>query len=364
MSPSAKLRETRAPNQRMLRGPTHDPSVITASDNVSCGSSNSDPDDPSCPKGDGAQGRRDSPRRTDSPRLMEMEEGQAEGNEPHQMRNLSWMALHLRIAALEQSQAALIQRIAALEPVPPTLDSESLGQKVKVTFSPWRVLNSVLVLGAGAYKAVATLQGNTAGPTAVDWTVGVLWSLIVYWVSFLDDSTCGQSNWFFSYDLSPVLFIVLEDLVAMGLFAGIMVIALTTILRYEPAGVIPFVVVWCAATSGVGFLVLFPLARRWLLSTLRNLVSNRQLPHFPCGFKFVTSDWSVRNPPGLCIIGLLLMVLTKPVCPGRIVFSLNEGRFHFPIVTILAFFASGLIRMSYRMLTGCPLFSTYIISVF
>jgi hypothetical protein len=53
----------------------------------------SGPDDPSCPKGDGAQGRRDSPRRTDSPRLMEMEEGQAEGNEPHQMRNLSWMAL-------------------------------------------------------------------------------------------------------------------------------------------------------------------------------------------------------------------------------------------------------------------------------
>ncbi|KAJ7887284.1 hypothetical protein B0H14DRAFT_2696053 [Mycena olivaceomarginata] len=353
MSPSAKLRETRAPTQRMPRGPTHDPSGITASDNVSYGSSNSDPDDPSCPKGDGAQGRGDSPRRTDSPRLMEMEEGQAKGNEPHQMRDLSWMALHLRIAALEQSQTALLQRIAALEPVPPTLDSDFLGQKLKVTFSPWRVLNSVLVLGAGAYKALATLEGNTAGPTAVDWTVGVLWSLIVYWVSFLDDSTCGQSNWFFSYDLSSVLFIVLEDLVAMGLFAGIMVITLTTILRYEPAGVIPFVVVWCAATSGVGVLVLFPLARRF----------NRQLPHFPCSFKFAASDWSVRNPPGLCIIGLLL-VLTKPVCPGRIVFSLNEGRFHFPIVTILAFFASGLIRMSYRMLTGCPLFSTYIISVF
>jgi hypothetical protein len=115
--------------------------------------------------------------------LMEMEEGQAEGNEPHQMRDLSWMALYLRIAALEQSQAALLQRIAALEPVPPTLDSESLGQKFKVTFSPWRVLNSVLVLGAGAYKAVATLEGDTAGPTAVDWTVGVLWSLMYVCVS-------------------------------------------------------------------------------------------------------------------------------------------------------------------------------------
>jgi hypothetical protein len=274
---------------------------------------------------------------------MEMEEGQAEGNEPHQMRNLSWMALHLRIAALEQSQAALIQRIAALEPVPPTLDSESLGQKVKVTFSPWRVLNSVLVLGAGAYKAVATLQGNTAGPTAVDWTVGVLWSLMCVRVSTLlghadpqynevcigclswtiqrvanqtgsSVTTCLQfcslclrilSQWDY-LQVSSMSYQRKRTIADSNV--GIMVIALTTILRYEPAGVIPFVVVWCAATSGVGFLVLFPLARRCLLSTLRNLVSNRQLPHFPCSFKFVASDWSVRNPPGLCIIGLLLMV--------------------------------------------------------
>jgi hypothetical protein len=70
-------------------------------------------------------------------------------------------------------------------------------------------------------------------------------------------------------------------------------------------------------------LVLFPLARRWLLSTLRNLVSNRQLPHFPCGFKFVASDWSVRNPPGLCIIGLLLMVCGPLHC--RWIFILSKS---------------------------------------
>jgi hypothetical protein len=101
-----------------------------------------------------------------------------EGHEIHQLTNWPSTALHLRIAALEKNQIMLRERIAALEGFIPHINLDSTGQKAPVAFSPWRVLNSVLVLGAGAYKAMATLQGEMAGPTAVDWIVGVLWSLV------------------------------------------------------------------------------------------------------------------------------------------------------------------------------------------
>ncbi|KAF7352040.1 hypothetical protein MVEN_01166400 [Mycena venus] len=316
MAQSTKVSDTCTPDQRILPGPTRDATAFTASDNVSCRSADSDLNDQSRPKSDGTQTRfdhRDPPWRMDSPRLTELEEGHAQPNERHQLTNLSSTALHLRIAALEQNQVTLLERIAALESLIPHINSGSAGQKAPVTLSPWRVLNSVLVLGAGAYKAVATLQGQTAGPTAVDWIVGVLWSLTAYWVSFLDNSTNGHSNWFFDHDLSAVVFIVLEDLVALGLCAGIVAIALTTMLKYETAGIVFFVVVWCAATSGVGLLVLLPMVRRWISSTWRSLRSTMAIPHFPPGL-FIPSDWSVRNPPGLFIIVIFLLICAPLHC--------------------------------------------------
>ncbi|KAJ6530166.1 hypothetical protein B0H19DRAFT_1273834 [Mycena capillaripes] len=257
----------------MLPGPTRDASIITASDNVPCGTINSDQNNPSRSKSDGTQigfEHKGLPQRMDPTHLTELEEGQTHPNKTHQS-NLSSAAVHLRIAALEKSQVELLERVAALESFISHMNSDSTGQKASVTFSPWRVLNSVLVLGAGGYKAVASLQGETAGPTAVDWIVGVLWSLIAYWVSFLDDLNRGYSNWFFDHDMSAVVFIVLQDLVASGLFVGIMVIALITILQYETPGLLPFTVVWCAATAGIGLLFLIQLAMRWILSTWRNI---------------------------------------------------------------------------------------------
>ncbi|KAJ7817472.1 hypothetical protein B0H13DRAFT_1922890 [Mycena leptocephala] len=90
-----------------------------------------------------------------------MEEGQAAGNETHQMTDSSPIA---RIAALEQ-------RIAALETVIKNMSHDSARQRPQTTdtlttITPWRVLNSVIILGLCAYKAL-------------DWIIGVLWTLII-----------------------------------------------------------------------------------------------------------------------------------------------------------------------------------------
>ncbi|KAJ6574265.1 hypothetical protein B0H19DRAFT_935082 [Mycena capillaripes] len=96
----------------------------------------------------------------------------------------------------------------------------TVGQKPHTTITPWRVLNSALVLGLGAYKAITTYQGQSIGPTTTDWIVGVVWTLISYWVSFFENPTTGHSSWFFSCDLSGVVFAVFVDLTILGLFAG------------------------------------------------------------------------------------------------------------------------------------------------
>jgi hypothetical protein len=91
------------------------------------------------------------------------------------------MALHQRIAALEaiiknMEQGLETNRkntdhcIAVLEA---TLQKESAA-----TITPWRVLNTMVVLGVGAYKAATTYLGQTTGPTTADWIIGVAWALL------------------------------------------------------------------------------------------------------------------------------------------------------------------------------------------
>jgi hypothetical protein len=94
-----------------------------------------------------------------------MEEEQASGNETHQMTDSSPIA---RIAALEQ-------RIAALETIIKNMSHDSARQRPQTTdtlttITLWRVLNSVIILGLCAYKAL-------------DWIIGVLSTLMYVSVS-------------------------------------------------------------------------------------------------------------------------------------------------------------------------------------
>jgi hypothetical protein len=77
-----------------------------------------------------------------------------------------------------QSLVSLSRRISELED---HMSSAQLGPpKIKVT--PGRLLNTVLVLGLGIYKATATYRGQDTTPTTLDWIIGVLWALMCVWI--------------------------------------------------------------------------------------------------------------------------------------------------------------------------------------
>ncbi|KAJ7932917.1 hypothetical protein B0H13DRAFT_2650600 [Mycena leptocephala] len=144
-------------------------------------------------------------------------------DQTHELLSLSpdLMALHQRIAALEATiknmeqaletnRKSMDHRIAVLEAI--------IKKESAATVTPWRLLNTVVVLGVGAYKAVTTYLGQTTGPTTADWIIGVAWTLIAYWVSFFDDPTPNQSSWFFASDVSALSGLLLLGLVLMDRF--------------------------------------------------------------------------------------------------------------------------------------------------
>lgn len=103
----------------------------------------------------------------------EIKDGQAKARQRHELTDLPPMALLQRITALDRTQELLQQRVVTLE-----ANVDSVGQKPHTTITPWRVLNSALILGLGGYKAITTYQGQSIGPTTTDWIVGVVWTLM------------------------------------------------------------------------------------------------------------------------------------------------------------------------------------------
>ncbi|KAJ7917670.1 hypothetical protein B0H13DRAFT_1994518 [Mycena leptocephala] len=84
-----------------------------------------------------------------------------------------------------------------------TSPAPSLFPHVKIT--PWRITNTVVVLGLGIYKATVTYLGQTTAPTTADWIIGVGWTLISYWIGLVEQHDDTATQWFFSHDFSDVV---------------------------------------------------------------------------------------------------------------------------------------------------------------
>ncbi|KAJ7932900.1 hypothetical protein B0H13DRAFT_2307179 [Mycena leptocephala] len=213
--------------------------------------------------------------------------------------DLFMMALHRRIGALEaiiknmeQALETKDHRIAVLEAM--------IKKESAATITPWRLLNTVFVLGVGAYKAVATYLGQTTGPTTADWIIGVAWALFAYWVSFFDDPTPNQSSWFFTRDVSRLSGKLL-GLVLAGLYLSPMLFA-----NFERQGNIGAPITLFLFGMLSPFLLNFyaTVTVKWLLVLGRQLCKLR-LPHFLRGL-FDARDWyALEN----IVEGLVLLFL-------------------------------------------------------
>ncbi|KAJ6535082.1 hypothetical protein B0H19DRAFT_1323320 [Mycena capillaripes] len=139
--------------------------------------------------------------------------------------------------------------------------------------TPWRLLNSGVVLALGAYKATAEYRGQTAVTTTLDWIVGMLWVLIAYWASFYESRARSSfGRWFFAGDPSVALAILVLVLVFCGIFVG------AFINPEDPWGIktacVALVFVACAVfLHGIVFVVFSGLTK------LDVLVMHRKLPH-------------------------------------------------------------------------------------
>ncbi|KAK7052274.1 hypothetical protein R3P38DRAFT_3594900 [Favolaschia claudopus] len=129
-----------------------------------------------------------------------------------------------------------------------------IGPRVKVT--PWRLLNTFLVLGLGVYKSVSTYRGQDTAPTTIDWILGVLWALIAYWISFLENADLGpRGQFFFASDVSGALLPLLLCLIAASI-GGLVIwgfIALM-IFRADPGSAIEQIQL---IIKGIGAMVVY-----------------------------------------------------------------------------------------------------------
>ncbi|KAJ7872335.1 hypothetical protein B0H14DRAFT_2570338 [Mycena olivaceomarginata] len=215
-----------------------------------------------------------------------------------------------QINELKDHLSEAMNRIAALE----VNLADRNPPSVKIT--PWRAFNTLLVLGLGVYKAVGTYQGQTTGPTTVDWIGSLVWATIVFWVSLyeplVDDDPDSEELfvWIFHRDLSgilatfPALFFVVA--VTAGSFKLVLLVPRYLELQFgvflsQFIGVV---------ISNVFFLVCdiagFILSL-YLLPKLGSLLAKwrRHVPPFFRILPFDSSDWMIIDP--YVSVGLFLL---------------------------------------------------------
>ncbi|KAJ7509649.1 hypothetical protein B0H11DRAFT_2421706 [Mycena galericulata] len=148
-------------------------------------------------------------------------------------------------------------------------DGRSERPEVKIT--PWRALNTVFLLVVGAYKAATTYLGQTMGPTTADWIIGVVWALIAYWVTFYEDleadEKLGHPSWFFTYDLSGVLYQNLEYLLYPFFLFGVAAVSFKVIDKLDPET--PFwAAIFLPVVAGAGYPAMLDLLPKLKLGKL------------------------------------------------------------------------------------------------
>ncbi|KAJ7453231.1 hypothetical protein FB451DRAFT_1565769 [Mycena latifolia] len=181
-------------------------------------------------------------------------------------------------------------------------------QHPRIKITPWRILNTTVLLILGTTKALSTFLGQTTAPNNLDWTTGVLWALISYWVSVVEQEAPELAPWFFTTDLSRFVrlgffgfFVALVIVIFWSAIYGLM--ALTIGRRIHP----PMLHGISVGIMGLVVLLLlvfatFRLAR--FVPRLRKFCSKLRVPRFYDGL-FSWSDWIPDTPRLLVLNGLI-----------------------------------------------------------
>ncbi|PPQ73127.1 hypothetical protein CVT26_014949 [Gymnopilus dilepis] len=109
-----------------------------------------------------------------------------------------------------------------LQPHAPAQVEGQARQKIKLT--PWRLVNTIVILSIGLPKAVYSYLGYPVTVNTLDWALGLCWCLGAFWLSIFESEQQDRWPWFFQCDL--VLPISIAQ-VACAMFATFFVISLS-----------------------------------------------------------------------------------------------------------------------------------------
>ncbi|KAJ7872337.1 hypothetical protein B0H14DRAFT_2570340 [Mycena olivaceomarginata] len=225
------------------------------------------------------------------------EELRRKDNQINELKDLfiSRMEDHEKEQRRKDSQLSeLMNRVAALE----INLADRNPPSVKIT--PWRVFNTLLVLGLGVYKSVGTYQGQTVGPTTVDWIGSLVWATIVYWVSLyeplVDDDPDSEELfvWIFCRDLSGINLLTFP---VLWLFVTVWMTGFTKLIGHQLQFGI-FLDVFIIVVFFFVFSLVYGIAgvTLWLclLPKLGSLLP-RHIPPFFRILPFDSSDWIISD---------------------------------------------------------------------
>ncbi|KAH8079401.1 hypothetical protein BXZ70DRAFT_960715 [Cristinia sonorae] len=164
-----------------------------------------------------------------------------------------------------------------------------------------RLLNTSVLAGVGIAKAVLVAQGKSAAPAVLEWILGVICAIALYWVGLFEEVDPPLMPWLLHRDYAPeiVLFLTrFPGAVLLAFFQGILAQLLSTILFILPQLLIT-TLLWRPVMDVSDWSVAWILGTivSWLIcaTTFHLWVSNEQV-----------LVWLVRDS-GLCrpVVGML-----------------------------------------------------------
>ncbi|KAI0043433.1 hypothetical protein FA95DRAFT_400760 [Auriscalpium vulgare] len=79
-------------------------------------------------------------------------------------------------------------------------DSKHLYCRFPIKFTAYRILNTFLVSVFGMAKAILSYQGRRDAPTTLEWVLGVLVFVSMYWLGLCETAKPPVAPWFFHRD--------------------------------------------------------------------------------------------------------------------------------------------------------------------
>ncbi|KAJ7768999.1 hypothetical protein B0H16DRAFT_1452922 [Mycena metata] len=187
-----------------------------------------------------------------------------------------------------------IQDDSDQRPTPPPVAPPVPRPRVKLT--AWRILNTSVLVILGTYKAVSAYLGQTVAPSDLDWAIGVLWALISYWLSIVEQEAPSVAPWFFIVDLSrPMRLWAAVSILAVA--GGMYWSVIYGIMVFMFAHPINWSMLRFVSVGLIGFLdpLLFGLAALTLSMTygpqLHQFFKNLRFSQSPLKDLFRRSDW-------------------------------------------------------------------------